>query len=84
VAEACVVSKPDPKWGEVPVAFVARRDESLTEDEAIAICRKTLGGYKKPKEVHFVAEDEFPRNAAGKIERRAVRDWLTPPPEKAS
>lgn len=82
VAEACVVSKRDPKWGEVPVAFVARRDESLTEEEAIAICKRALGGFKKPKEVHFVAEQDFPRNAAGKIERRAVRQWLTEPADK--
>jgi acyl-CoA synthetase (AMP-forming)/AMP-acid ligase II len=83
VAEACVVSKRDPTWGEVPVAFVARRDEGLSEEEAIAICKRALGGYKKPKEVYFVAEEEFPRNAAGKIERRAVRQWLTTPPGQA-
>ena len=37
VAEVAVVRARDAKWGEVPVAFVARRDEALTEDELRAL-----------------------------------------------
>ena len=33
VADAAVVRRADDKWGEVPVAFVARRDETLSEDD---------------------------------------------------
>jgi len=33
VAEAAVVQQADPQWGEVPIAFVARRDDSLTDAE---------------------------------------------------
>ena len=36
-------------WGEVPVAFVARRDESLTADDLCRLCRRHLAGYKRPK-----------------------------------
>src|SRR5204862_4583816 len=39
VAEAAVVRRADAQWGEVPVAFVARRDEGLTADDLIARCR---------------------------------------------
>ena len=72
IAEACVVPKRDRTWGEVPVAFVARREDTLTENDVIELCRDRLGGFKRPKEVRFLDHDEFPRNAAGKIEKRAL------------
>ena len=48
VADAAVVRCPDPKWGEVPVAFVARRDESLTAEDLQGLCRANLAGFKQP------------------------------------
>src|SRR5438105_10230721 len=42
VADAAVVRRKDAKWGEVPIAFVARRDESLTADALRAKCREAL------------------------------------------
>jgi fatty-acyl-CoA synthase len=72
VAEAAVVRRPDAKWGEVPVAFVARRDESLTEDDLQKLCRAELAGYKQPKRIHFIAIDEFPRSASGKVQRHEL------------
>jgi fatty-acyl-CoA synthase len=72
VAEAAVVRKPDPKWGEVPVAFVAARDARLTEDELRARCRTDLASYKQPKEFRFIAFEDFPRSASGKIQRHEL------------
>jgi acyl-CoA synthetase (AMP-forming)/AMP-acid ligase II len=72
VAEAAVVRRPDPKWGEVPVAFVARRDESLTEDDLRQLCRAELAGYKQPKGIQFIGLDEFPRSASGKVQRHEL------------
>jgi fatty-acyl-CoA synthase len=72
VAEACVVRTPDATWGEVPVAFVARRDDSLGETELYALCRAQLAGYKQPKRIEFVAMDAFPRSASGKIQRHEL------------
>jgi fatty-acyl-CoA synthase len=72
VADAAVVRKADARWGEVPVAFVAARDPSLTAEELVARCRAGLAGYKQPKELHFIAFDEFPRSASGKIQRHEL------------
>jgi acyl-CoA synthetase (AMP-forming)/AMP-acid ligase II len=79
VAEACVVRRADPKWGEAPVAFVARRDLTLSEDELRRRCREELAGYKQPKEIHFIALDEFPRSASGKVQRHELEKRLAPP-----
>jgi acyl-CoA synthetase (AMP-forming)/AMP-acid ligase II len=76
VAEAAVVRRKDAKWGEVPVAFVARRDDALTEEELRARCRQELAGYKQPKEIHFIAESAFPRSASGKVQRHELEKRL--------
>lgn len=76
VREAAVVRCADPKWGEVPVAFVARRDDSLTADELRARCRAELAGYKQPKEIVFIGIDAFPRSASGKVQRTELEKRL--------
>lgn len=79
VADAAVVRKRDAKWGEVPVAFVARHDEALTEDVLRARCREQLAGFKQPKEIHFIPFDAFPRSASGKIQRHELEQRLREP-----
>ncbi|MEM7022270.1 MAG: AMP-binding protein [Pseudomonadota bacterium] len=76
VDDAVVVRKPDDRWGEVPVAVVARNDEGLTADDLTARCRASLAGYKRPKEIRFVAFEELPRSATGKIQRHEIEAWL--------
>ena len=79
VADAVVVRRTDARWGEVPVAFVARRDDTVSMDELMARCRAELAGYKRPKQIIFVAPDDLPRSTTGKILRHEVEKWLTGP-----
>jgi acyl-CoA synthetase (AMP-forming)/AMP-acid ligase II len=83
VADAAVVRRADARWGEVPVAFVARRDESLTAEELRVRCRASLAGYKQPKEIVFLPYDAIPRSASGKVQRheleRRLREEGKPP-----
>ncbi|MDF1793693.1 MAG: class I adenylate-forming enzyme family protein [Thalassobaculaceae bacterium] len=76
VIDAAVVRRADAKWGEVPIAFVAKRDESLAESDLYARCRAELAGYKQPKGIHFIAMDDFPRSASGKIQRHELEKRL--------
>ncbi|MBU9444370.1 acyl-CoA synthetase [Burkholderia multivorans] len=71
VAVAAVVAMPDPKWGEVPCAFVELRDgASATEEEIVAHCRQLLAGFKVPKAVRF---GELPKTSTGKIQKFQLR-----------
>ena len=72
VSDAAVLRKRDDRWGEVPVAYVSRKDESLSEKDVEALCRASLAGYKRPKEVHFIAFEDFPRSTTGKILRHEM------------
>ena len=66
VLEAAVVGRPDERWGEVPVAFVALREGAdTTPDELIAHCQGQLARFKVPKAVTFI--DALPRNPSGKV-----------------
>ncbi len=72
VADAVVVRRPDARWGEVPIAIVARKDETLTGAELLARCRAELAGYKQPKDIVFVALADLPRSTTGKIQRHEL------------
>lgn len=71
VVEVAVVGIPESKWGEIPIAFVVKKKESLlTEEEIIKYCIQFLAKYKIPKKVEFI--DEMPRNATGKIQKNRL------------
>jgi O-succinylbenzoic acid--CoA ligase len=72
VAEAAVYGVADARWGAVPIAAVVLRDGAASEaGELIAWCRARLARYKAPARVLFI--DALPRNAAGKVQRRLLR-----------
>lgn len=73
VFEACVVGVPDTDLGEAVKAVIVPRDGAQIDEAAlIAHCVDKLGKFKKPHSVDVVAE--LPKNDAGKILRREVRD----------
>jgi O-succinylbenzoic acid--CoA ligase len=77
VAEAVVVGVADLEWGQRVVAVVRLAPGvAASATELRAWCRERLAGYKVPKEIRFAAE--LPRNATGKLLRRAVRAWWEP------
>jgi fatty-acyl-CoA synthase len=76
ISEAVVVRRPDPRWGEVPVAFVVPGDPALSGDDVIALCRGKIAGYKVPKEVRLISQADIPRNSSGKIVRPAIEALL--------
>ena len=72
VVACAVVAKPDPKWGETPLAFVELKpDVSVSAQELIAHCKSLLAGYKVPKEVRF---EPIPKTSTGKIQKFQLRD----------
>jgi fatty-acyl-CoA synthase len=75
VLEAAVVGRPDERWGEVPVAFVALRPGmNATSEELVEHCRGQLARFKVPKDVLFI--DALPRNPSGKVLKRELRDQV--------
>ena len=69
-----MVSRPDDKWGEVPVAFVLPKDgKTLTEEAVIAFCRERLAHFKAPKAVIF---EPLPRTSTGKVQKFALRERM--------
>ncbi len=73
VLEASVVGRPDPRWGEVPVAFVVlRAGMTAGAEELLEFCRARLARFKTPRAVRFV--DALPRNPSGKVLKRVLRE----------
>ncbi|MGH7324455.1 MAG: class I adenylate-forming enzyme family protein [Candidatus Rokuibacteriota bacterium] len=72
VADVGVVGKPDPEAGEVPKAFVVRKDPALTAEALLGWARGRLAGYKTLHEVEFI--EAIPKTASGKILRRVLKE----------
>jgi fatty-acyl-CoA synthase len=81
VAEAAAIGLPDARWGECVVAVVVpKAGQSLDLGQLLAFCAGRLGGFKTPKKLFIQAE--LPRNASGKVLKRALRDQLADPAEQ--
>jgi acyl-CoA synthetase (AMP-forming)/AMP-acid ligase II len=79
VAEVAVVGLPDEQWGESVTAVVVPRGAPPSLDDLVAHARGRLAGFKLPKSLQVV--DELPRNLAGKILKRELRDRFAGPGE---
>jgi fatty-acyl-CoA synthase len=72
VMACAVVARPDPKWGETPLAYVELKSgATASAAELIAHCRGLLAHYKIPREVRF---EEIPKTATGKIQKFVLRE----------
>jgi fatty-acyl-CoA synthase len=72
VLACAVVAKPDPKWGESPLAFVeVKSGASVSQADLIAHCKNLLASYKVPKEIRF---EEIPKTSTGKIQKFQLRE----------
>ena len=73
VVEAAVFGVPDERWGEaVHAVVVVTPGIDAAEDDIVDFCANSIARYKLPKQIEFT--DSLPRNAAGKILRRELRD----------
>ena len=78
VYDCAVIGLPDDKWGERVAAVVIRKqghdDSALNEQTVIQSCKGKMAGYKCPKQVEFIDENEMPRTGTGKILHRILRE----------
>jgi fatty-acyl-CoA synthase len=72
VMACAVVARPDPKWGETPVAYVEVKDgATVTAADLVAHCKGLLAGYKVPREIRF---EPIPKTSTGKIQKFQLRE----------
>jgi long-chain acyl-CoA synthetase len=72
VAEVCVLGTPDPLCGEAVVAFIVRRNPTLTAEDVRQFAKAQLTNYKVPRTVVF--RDDLPKSNVGKILRKDLRE----------
>jgi fatty-acyl-CoA synthase len=72
VMACAVVARPDPKWGETPLAYVETKpDASVSAEDLIAHCKTLLASYKVPREIRF---EPIPKTSTGKIQKFQLRE----------
>lgn len=78
VKDVAVIGVPDKKWGETVKAVIVLHNnykpgEEL-ENEIMEFCKGKIAGYKRPKAIDFIEEEEMPRTGTGKILHRVLRE----------
>jgi long-chain acyl-CoA synthetase len=72
VAEVSVIARPDPEWGEIPVAYVVPRPGALIDPAALdRRCLEHIARYKRPRDYCLVKE--LPKNNYGKVVKTELR-----------
>jgi indoleacetate---CoA ligase len=71
ILEACIVGRPDERWGEALVAIVVLQPGArMSEADVLALFDDRIARYKRPREIRFA--DALPRTALGKVMRTEV------------
>ncbi|MBI5569563.1 MAG: AMP-binding protein [Desulfomonile tiedjei] len=77
VQEVAVIGVPDEKWGEAIKAVVVLNPgwppEGAVAHGIIDFARGKIAGFKRPKSVTFIRQEEMPRTGTGKILHRVLR-----------
>jgi acyl-CoA synthetase (AMP-forming)/AMP-acid ligase II len=74
VKDVAVIGVTDEKWGErVHAVIVVHEGEAASADEILDWCKGRIAGYKRPRSLSFIGEDDMPRTTSGKILHRVLR-----------
>ncbi len=74
VLECAVVSAPDARWGEIPVAFVVTKPgEECAVEELRTFLAARLAKFKVPQRF-FIRTEALPKGGTGKILKRELRE----------
>ena len=80
VKDVAVIGIADAKWGERVHAVIVPRDgEKATPEEILNWCKDRIAGYKRPRSVSFIRDEDMPRTATGKILHRVLRTQHSSP-----
>ncbi len=75
IRDVAVIGLPHDKWGESVHAVVILRDgQSAEEAEILDWCKDKIAGYKRPRSLAFIRDEDMPRTATGKNLHRALRE----------
>ena len=72
VKDVAVFGQPDDEMGERLVGLVSTLDEVTAPESLISFCRRSIAGYKVPRQLVLVPE--IPRSAMGKVDKAAARE----------
>ena len=75
ILECSIVGFADEQWGEIVVACIIGSGDNSNESEFDEYLKlSNLANYKRPRRYIFM--DELPKNAAGKVLRRMLRQQV--------
>ena len=78
IFDVAIIGMPHDKWGEqVTAVVIPRRSAKVTDKMIMDFCKDKMAGYKRPKKVIFIKDEEMPRTATGKILHRVLRERYT-------
>lgn len=75
IKDVAVIGVADDKWGEaVQAVVVLHHGKEVSEEDLRSWAKERLAGYKCPRSIIFIDDQDMPRTATGKILHRVLRE----------
>lgn len=75
IGQAFFIGMPDDRWGECGCAWMVRAEgHVVSEEDILAWLKPQVAGYKLPRDIWFIAEEDLPKTGTGKVQKNSLKE----------
>jgi fatty-acyl-CoA synthase len=78
ITQAFFIGMPDDRWGECGCAWIVRAEgHDLAEEDIVSWLKPQIPGYKLPRDIWFIKDEDLPKTGTGKVQKNMLIDMAS-------